>query len=240
MLFHEFLDKYLTVEESEQLRSAKFGNPVGIGTKPAVIVIDVQNYMAPPKELPRDLEFPSNCGEAGALGVERIATVLEMARSLEIPIFHTQFILRPDGKDIGVYGRKRSLLRIEGWCLEGSLGADFVAKTAPLDGEIVLVKKKPSAFFGTPLLGLLIDRGIDSLIVMGGSTSNCVRATVVDAMSFNYRVTVVSDAVFDRVAISHHVALFDMQRQYADVADSGEVIAMLNHLGLSKEKPGRM
>lgn len=230
MLSNEFLDKYLSANEKEQLASAKFGQSVGIGEKPAVIVIDVQNYMAPSPDLPEGISFPSSCGEAGALGVERIAVVLETVRSMSIPVFHTQFVLRPDGADIGVYGRKRSFLQTDGWCLEGSMGAEFVARTAPKENEIVLVKKKPSAFFGTPLLSLLVDKGIDSIIVMGGSTSNCVRATVVDGMSFNYRVTVVSDAVFDRVGISHNVALFDMQRQYADVLDSETVIERLMEL----------
>lgn len=232
MRWDEYLDKHLSVNEKNQLVNAKFGNPVGIGSRPAVVVIDVQNYMSPSKEMSGELEFPSSCGAAGEAAVTRIAAVLAAARSLSIPVFHTQFVLRADGEDIGVYGRKRSLLPIEGWCLEDTIGSEFVAETAPIRPEVAFVKKKPSAFFGTPLLSLLIDRGVDSLIVMGGSTSNCVRATVVDAMSHNYRVTVVSDAVFDRVAVSHYVALFDMQRQYADVADSGAVIETLHALGL--------
>lgn len=226
----EFMEKYLSGDEIERLANAQFGKPIGIGSRPAVVVIDVQNYMVPPADLTNGMAFPSSCGEAGDRAVERISAVLGLARKLHLPIFHTQFVLRPDGADIGVYGRKRSLLQVEGWCLDGSLGADFVARTAPKKNEFALVKKKPSAFFGTPLLSMLIDRGVDSLIVMGGSTSNCVRATVVDGMSFNYRVTVVSDAVFDRVAISHEVALFDMQRQYADVLESQSVMERLSEL----------
>jgi hypothetical protein len=68
---------------------------------------------------------------------------------------------------------------------------------------------------------------------MGGSTSNCVRATVIDAMSNNFRVTVVADAVFDRFKISHDVALFEFQRQYADVLSSHDVI---KHIGTHNDK----
>lgn len=222
-----FIGGYLSSEERERLSNAGFSQPVGIGAKPAVVIIDAQNYMAPPAGLCELMEFPSSCGEAGKLAIERIETVLKVSRELLIPIFYTQFLLRRDGADVGVYGLKRSFMDIEGWCLEGTPGAELIPRIAPLDGETVLVKKKPSAFFGTPFLSLLIDRGVDSLIVMGGSTSNCVRATVVDAMSYNFRVTVVADAVFDRVEISHKVALFDMQRQYADVLESEVVIKRL-------------
>lgn len=222
-----FIEEYLSKKEQDRLSNARFGQPIGIGSKPAVVIIDAQNYMAPPAGLSECMEFPSSCGEVGNLAVERIGDVLRVARELLIPIFYTQFVLRRDGSDVGVYGLKRAFMDIEGWCLEGTLGADFIPGIAPLESEVVLVKKKPSAFFGTPFLSMLIDRGVDSLIVMGGSTSNCVRATVVDGMSFNFRVTVVEDAVFDRVEISHKVALFDMQRQYADVLESCDVIKRL-------------
>lgn len=100
-----------------------------------------------------------------------------------------------------------------------------MAAIAPDPQDIVLVKKKPSAFFGTPLLSLLIDRGVDTVLVTGGATSNCVRATVVDSASYNFRTMVVEDCVFDRFDISHRVALLDMDRQYADVITSRDAIS---------------
>jgi nicotinamidase-related amidase len=77
------------------------------------------------------------------------------------------------------------------------------------------------------LLALLIDRGVDTVIVTGGSTSNCVRATAVDAASHDFRTIVVAECVFDRFELSHLAALFDLDRQYADVVDLG---ATLDHL----------
>jgi maleamate amidohydrolase len=118
-------------------------------------------------------------------------------------------------------------LEIEGWCLEGSEGSKIHNSIAPEPGDILLVKKRPSAFFGTMLNSMLIDRGIDTLIITGGTTSNCVRATTVDSMSYNYRAIVVSDCVYDRVQLSHEVSLFDLNRQYADVISSEEVIKHL-------------
>jgi nicotinamidase-related amidase len=114
------------------------------------------------------------------------------------------------------------------WCLEGTEGAELLPEVGPKPGDIVFVKKKPSGFHGTPLLGYLIDRGIDTLIVLGGATSNCVQATVFDSASYNFRTIVPADAVFDRLPISHAIGLFDMDRQFADVVTSDEVIA---HLG---------
>ena len=70
----------------------------------------------------------------------------------------------------------------------------------------------------------LIDRGVDTLVVLGGATSNCVRATVFDSASFNFRTIVPSDAVFDRLPISHAISLFDMDRQFADVTTSEAVV----------------
>src|SRR5207253_10770809 len=109
-------------------------------------------------------------------------------------------------------------------------GAEIHASVKPKPSDIVLVKKRPSAFFGTLLNSTLVERRVDTLIITGGTTSNCVRATAVDAMSYNYHTIVVSDCVYDRVQISHETALFDLDRQYADVVKSDEVIKHLMSL----------
>jgi maleamate amidohydrolase len=140
-----------------------------------------------------------------------------------VPVFYTRFELARDGSDIGAYGRKRSLLDTENWCLEGTSGAEIHPVVAPSPGDHVFVKKKPSAFFGTPLTAQLIQLGIDTVLLAGGSTANCVRATAIDAMSLNYRTVVVEDCVFDRLAISHEVALFDLERQAADVLPADDL-----------------
>jgi maleamate amidohydrolase len=189
----------------------------------AILVIDAQNYMVGP---PRgSLEsYPSACGEAAETALARLSAVLVAARARGIPVIYTQFTLRRDGADIGVYGRKRDLLPIEGWCIEGTEGALVAPVVAPALNDIILVKKKPSGFHGTPMLGYLVDRGVDTVIITGGSTSNCVRATAVDSASLNFRTIVVSDCVFDRFEISHRVALFDMSVQQAELWTSEELL----------------
>jgi maleamate amidohydrolase len=212
----------LSEEDRQRLENARFGRRVGFGERAAVIVIDAQVYMYGEEGASAEA-YPSACPSARAtLPAHR--ALLDAARRHGVPVFYTQYTLKRDGSDAGVYIRKRDLLDIEGWCIEGTRGAEIVPELAPQPGDHVLVKKKPSAFIGTPLQLMLIDRQIDTVIVTGGSTSNCVRATAVDAASYNYRTIVVEDCVFDRFDISHKVALFDIDRQYGDVVTSGEVI----------------
>jgi nicotinamidase-related amidase len=155
--------------------------------------------------------------------------VIAAAQEAEIPVFFTLFELSRSGSDIGVYGRKRDLLESENWCLEGTKGAELADELRPNARDIVFVKKKPSAFHGTPLLGYLIERGIDTVIVVGGATSNCVRASVFDSASYNFRTIVAEEAVFDRLEISHAISLFDMDRQFADVVAVDEIITEFRH-----------
>jgi nicotinamidase-related amidase len=94
-------------------------------------------------------------------------------------------------------------------------------------GELLVEKGKPSAFFATPLLPLLIERGVDSLIVTGCTTSGCVRATVVDAFSYGFATFVPEEAVFDRVPTSHLTSLFELNQKYADVVSTADVVDVL-------------
>ena len=106
-------------------------------------------------------------------------------------------------------------------------GYDFVAEVAPRDGDILVPKKHPSAFFGTPLASYLVEQGADTVVVTGCTTSGCVRGSVVDAFAYNFRVAVPHDAVYDRSATSHAVNLFDMAEKYADVSDTAELLGAL-------------
>jgi nicotinamidase-related amidase len=202
-----------------------FGKKIGIGNKPAVIVIDTQNYMLGIEG--HDKEFPSSCGEYGRKAVNIISRVLGYTRKLGFPIIYTKFTISSE-RDMGAYGLKRQFMNTENWCLRNTKGAEISDSIKPRDGDIIIEKLKPSAFFGTPLLSFLINLGVDTVIIMGGATSNCVRATVFDASSFNFRTILVSDGVFDRIRVSHEISLFDMDRQFADVMSSDELIEELS------------
>jgi maleamate amidohydrolase len=216
--------------EYARLERAHFGRRIGLGARPALLLIDVQQYMVgPPPGSPHG--YPSACGEPAERALPRLAELARAARAAEVPVVYTRNEFRRDGADMGVYRRKRDLLQTEGWCLAGSEGVRIHPAVTPEPSDVVLAKHKPSAFFGTPLVGLLIDRGIDTVIITGGSTSNCVRATAVDAASYDFRAAVVEDCVFDRFRISHLAALFDLDRQYADVLLSSDVLLHFASLG---------
>ncbi|MGH3292209.1 MAG: isochorismatase family protein [Trebonia sp.] len=227
MRLRDGIRPFLSAEEQARLDRAGFGQAIGMGRRAAMVIIDAQRYMVAP-DADQDGAFPSSCGDSGRAALARLAALLPELRRRGVPLFYTRFELAPDGGDIGVYGRKRPLLETGNWCLAGSSGAEIHPAVAPAAGDIQFVKKKPSAFHGTPLTALLVDRGIDTVLLSGGSTSNCVRATAIDAMSFNYRTVVVEDCVFDRLSISHEVALFDLERQAADVLDADVTLAALD------------
>jgi nicotinamidase-related amidase len=218
-------DRFLTEEDRAILAKGRFGRRMGFGQKCAVLVIDAQRYMV--GEVGNDAAWPSSCGDAGRAALRAVASLVGAAQAAGAPCFFTRFELDPSGADIGVYGRKRDLLQSPHWCLAGTRGAELAEGLHPGPNDIVFVKKKPSAFHGTPLLGYLIERGIDTLLVAGGATSNCVQASVFDASSCNFRVAVVQEAVFDRVPISHAIALFDMDRQFADVIPLADALRHL-------------
>jgi maleamate amidohydrolase len=224
--------RYLGPEDEAVIARARFGRRMGFGERPAVLVIDAQRYMVGVEG--DDANWPSSCGAAGRQAVKAIGHVVNAAQAAHVPCIFTLFEVARDGSDMGVYRRKRDLLQSEHWCLAGSLGAQLVPELVPAAGDIVFVKKKPSGFHGTPLLGYLVDRGVDTLIVTGGSTSNCIRATVFDAASYNYRTIVAQEAVFDRIPISHAISLFDMDRQFADVVSVTDIVAYLDGLAAQR------
>jgi nicotinamidase-related amidase len=106
--------------------------------------------------------------------------------------------------------------------------AEIPPELAPRPHEPVIVKTKPSAFFGTPLHSMLTFDHVDTLIVTGMVTSGCIRATVDDAFSHDYRVVIPTECVADRAQIPHEVNLFDMDMISADVVPLADV---LRHLG---------
>lgn len=228
-------EAFLTEADRAVLAKGRFGRRMGFGRRAAVLVIDAQRYMV--GEEGADADWPSSCGAVGRAALAQVAQVVRAAQAAGTPCFFTRFELDPEGRDIGAYARKRDLLRSPHWCLAGTRGAELAPELQPGPNDLVLVKKKPSAFHGTPLLGLLVERGVDTVIITGGATSNCVQATVFDAASYNLRAVVPQEAVFDRIPISHAVALFDMDRQFADVLPVAEVMAWLADQAAAAGRP---
>jgi maleamate amidohydrolase len=113
---------------------------------------------------------------------------------------------------------------------EGADGYTIVREIAPQPRDLVILKHKPSAFFGTPLSSFLVQLGVDSLLLTGTTTSGCVRATAVDAFSNNYRVAVIEEACFDRSQASHAMSLCDLHEKYADVVQLEDAMRFMSSL----------
>jgi nicotinamidase-related amidase len=105
---------------------------------------------------------------------------------------------------------------------------DIRPEWAPQAGDIVITKQRASGFYGTPLLAHLTQMRIDTVIVIGESTSGCVRASTVDGYSNGFHMVMAEECCFDRSDISHKVNLFDLHHKYADVMKVGDVIAALD------------
>ncbi len=146
--------------------------------------------------------------------IARTVELLAFARSQSWPVAHTRVVYADDGSDCGGFTAKVPALR---GLTETSKLSQIVTELTPLPGELVVRKTNASAFFATGLVGWLAGRRVDTLLVSGCTTSGCVRATVVDASSHNFRTIVITDCVGDRALGPHEANLFDMQQKYADL-----------------------
>jgi nicotinamidase-related amidase len=218
-------DGIVSDDEQRAYRAAGFGHPSGVGERPALLIIDVQyrTVGTTPQPFWESIkEFPTSCGDVGWNAVRNIVPLLAEFRSRRWPVLYPHVAPKNKATDAG-----RLAAKVPAIMSVAEKGYEFVAEVAPLEGDVLLPKKHPSAFFATPLVSHLIDLGVDTLVVTGCTTSGCVRCSVVDAFSYNFRVVVPSDCVYDRSATSHAVNLFDMASKYADVATSVEVIERL-------------
>lgn len=207
---------------------AGFGHRVGLGSRPALLIIDVQ-YRTLGRERMETLDaattqYPTACGLPGWEAVDRLVPVLSAARAAGVPVIYPH-VAPKDRTTVGRLGDKNVLIAdIE----QG--GYEFVDEVRPAPEDILVPKDHPSAFFGTAMLSHLVARGVDTLLIAGATTSGCVRATVVDAFSMNFRVAVIRDAVFDRGETSHRVNLFDIWSKYADLLHASEVVDYLQRI----------
>jgi nicotinamidase-related amidase len=217
-------DGIVSAEEIRRYEAAGFGRPTGLGAHPALLIIDVQYRTIGTQRLPYWQaidEFKTSCGEVGWDAVDHIAPLLRLFRQKGLPVLYP-YVAPKMSYDGGRLGQKvPEIMNIP------ARGYDFPKEIAPCDTDILIPKKHPSAFFGTPLVSYLVEKGIDSLVVTGCSTSGCVRGTVVDGFAFNYRVTVPQECVFDRSPTAHAVNLFDIAYKYGDVRPVADILVEL-------------
>jgi maleamate amidohydrolase len=201
--------------ELEIYRRQQFGNPIGFGRRCALLVVDFTVGFNDPA-----LFGGGNIGFA----IEQTGRLLAFFRDRRLPVAFSRVVYADDGSDGGIFATKQPRLLI---LTERHPAGQVVPELAPRAGELIVRKNQASAFFGTGLAPWLVQQGADTLVVAGCTTSGCVRASVVDAISWNLRPIVARDCVGDRALGPHEASLFDMQQKYADVLVRDEIMAKI-------------
>lgn len=198
-----------------------WGNRIGFGQKPALLVIDfMQGYTTPDAPL-----FAPGVVSA----VDESVNLIECARQANIPVIHTNIRYSAGNfSDGGMWVKKAPVMKD---MVEGNPLAEFCPEVAPIEGEIVFTKQYASAFFGTSLAPMLVTQQIDTLILIGCSTSGCIRASAVDAVQYGFQTIVVRECVGDRHSAPHEANLFDIDNKYGDVMRKSEVMDYLSEVG---------
>lgn len=216
-------DRFLTERDKERARIQPASRKGG-GPRPALLMVDLYRWVfgdEPAPLLEAIRTWPGSCGTAGWEALPHIERLLARTRELGIPVLHISGTTGAPGwrdmrtVDKPVTDDKRARRY------------DIMPTLDAVEGELVLRKIAPSAFWGTPLVGLLNGLDVDTVVIAGESTSGCVRATVVDAKSYRFKVVVAEECVFDRDEASHAINLYDMDQKYADVLPVDEVIGYL-------------
>lgn len=213
----------VTKEEAARYQRGGFGNEIGFGSRPALIIIDFMYSFTDP-----DMPFGANMDKE----VNATAQVLHLARQKNVPvIFLALHYNEGCESELGIWAKKMTAMSM---LKAGTRLVQIDERVKPIKGEPVITKKGPSAFFGTHLTSLLTHLRVDTLIITGCTTSGCVRATVVDALQYNFRPIVPRECVADRAKGPHEANLFDINQKYGDVIPMQKVLDYLNNLPRQK------
>ncbi len=208
---------FIPDEEIEAYRKGAFGRKIGYGNRAALLNIDTTRMFVDPA-------YPQCGGEMPEL-IAAITEITETFRTLDLPIYYSRRDDRRHPIQRGIWNLKLGNAG-EFIYSEDPRADEWPEAYAPREGKDVIVfKNKPSCFFETPLESWLRYDAIDTLVIIGVSTSGCIRAGVVDAFCHNFRVIVPEEAVGDRSATQHQANLFDIDMKSGDVEPVADVIA---------------
>ena len=224
-----------SVDRATQALLAKRNVAPFRGKRPAVVAVDLYDlvYDGGPRPV-RDLiqDYPASCGEFAWRALPPTIELYRVAREQRVPIVHVTYDTRKETDPRGIHptNRRRRQPDLNLYRIKEEL--------TPVEGELVVYKKRASAFFGTPLVAFLNELDVDCLFVVGESTSGCVRASVVEGWSLGYPVAVVADCVYDRCDLTHEASLFDMHLKYATVMELSEACRLIRQCETSKTTAG--
>ncbi|CAN7549030.1 N-carbamoylsarcosine amidohydrolase [Caballeronia sp. LjRoot29] len=204
--------------ELDTYQRQSFGSTLEPKAPVGLLIVDFVNGFADPEVFG---------GGNIAPAIERTVPLLAHARERGWPVAHTRIVFADDDADENIFTLKvPGLLTLK----EHAHNSAIVPQLTPREGELVVRKTVPSAFFGTSLAAWLAQRGVQTLVIAGAVTSGCVRSSVVDAMQYGFRPFVLSDCVGDRAIAPHDATLFDMAQKYAAVMTQDEALEVLGDL----------
>ncbi|MFV3076378.1 isochorismatase family protein [Niveispirillum fermenti] len=210
----------------EQVKANPARAKFGFGSRLAIVNVDFQQAYTRP-----DL-FPKTSYVTDPDQIAHVNRISAAARALGMPVIWTRVAYKPDAGDAGVWGTRTntpdSLQNIKYDSDRHAFDPRCVIDEAV---DLVYSKRMPSAFFESPLASYLVWHKVDTVVVTGGSTSGCVRATAVDSLSHGYRTIVPEECVADKHESYHYANLTDLLLKYADVVSVAEVEAHLASLG---------
>jgi len=205
--------------DADFFKQRGFGLKIGFGQRPALLVIDMLKAFTNPQMM-----LGANLDNE----IEAIKPLIAVAHERDIPvIFSTVIYNDTDLKDAGIWALKqKGVVTLKG----DSDGVEIDPRLDFRKTDSLLVKKYASCFFGTDLVSRLLSRRVDTVIIVGCTTSGCVRATAVDAMQNGFRPIVPRECVGDRHEAPHEANLFDINAKYGDVVPLADVMAQLGQL----------
>lgn len=217
-------DWWLSVPEEERAlyQKAGYGSRQGIAGKTALIAIDVTKFFTGSRPAPIQeaiKEYSSSCGDAAWQALPHVRELLDAFRAAGLPVVYT-------ARDVEAQAAaKGSTKRIQtNAARRDHSGNSWVELVEPAEDEWVCTKARASAFYGTTLDAYLRINQVRTVVICGGTTSGCVRASSADAYSAGFEVVVAEDACFDRARTPHLANLFDLNAKYATVLATGEIV----------------
>ena len=201
----------------EEIRANPARKKFGFGERMAIVNVDPQKaYTRPDLFKTGYITDPQQ--------MTHINDLSKALREKGLPVIWTHVAYMNNAADCGIWGTRTdtpdSLQNIK----YGSQRAEFDDRLdIHRNLDAVYTKRMPSAFFETPLNSFLTFHKIDTVVVTGGSTSGCVRATAVDSLSHGYRTIVPIETTADKHESYHFANLTDLLIKYADVVDVKDV-----------------
>jgi nicotinamidase-related amidase len=204
----------------------------GFGRTPALINVDLQKAYTCVGEF-------ATAYETDPKQLEYVNALSQAFRDKGFPVVWTYVAYMDSGEDCGVWGTRTdtpdSLQNIK----VGSRRSEFDDRLViDRQRDIIINKRMASAFFETNLGSVFNFHGVDTVVVTGGSTSGCVRATVVDSLQRSYRTIVPEECTADKHESPHFANLYDMGLKYADVLSIHETLEQLGQVPARAKPPG--